>query len=94
MPVPHFTYHGDFFKADRQGIRGSFFDSDRVDLTVSLALSPPVSSDDITARTGMPDLKGTFVKVQIAVARGKKLSDKRETLKKKAVQRDLERELS
>ncbi len=38
--------------------------------------------------------KGTLVKVQIAVARGKKLSDKRETLKKKAVQRDLERELS
>ena len=60
LPVPHFTYHGDFFKADRQGIRGSFFDSDRVDLTVSLALSPPVSSDNITARTGMPDLKGTF----------------------------------
>jgi outer membrane scaffolding protein for murein synthesis (MipA/OmpV family) len=60
MPVPHFTYHGDFFKADRQGIRGSFFDSDRLDLTVSLALSPPVSSDDITARAGMPDLKGTF----------------------------------
>ena len=60
LPVPHFTYHGDFFKADRQGIRGSFFDSDRVDLTVSLALSPPVSSDNITSRTGMPDLKGTF----------------------------------
>ena len=60
LPVPHFTYHGDFFKADRQGIRGSFFDSDRVDLTVSLALSPPVSSDNTTARTGMPDLKGTF----------------------------------
>ncbi|UCV19004.1 MipA/OmpV family protein [Ferribacterium limneticum] len=60
MPVPHFTYHGDFFKADRQGIRGSFFDSDRLDLTVSLALAPPVSSDDISARTGMPDLKGTF----------------------------------
>jgi outer membrane scaffolding protein for murein synthesis (MipA/OmpV family) len=60
MPVPHFTYHGDFFKADRQGIRGSFFDSDRLDLTVSLALSPPVSSDNIAARTGMPDLKGTF----------------------------------
>lgn len=60
MPVPHFTYHGDFLKADRQGIRGSFFDSDRVDLTVSLALSPPVSSDDIRARSGMPDIEGTF----------------------------------
>ncbi|MBS1143865.1 MAG: putative outer membrane protein [Proteobacteria bacterium] len=60
FPVPHFTYHGDFLKADRQGIRGSFFDSDRLDLTVSLALSPPVSSDDIRARAGMPDLEGTF----------------------------------
>lgn len=60
MPVPHFTYHGDFLKADRQGIRGSFFDSDRIDLTVSLALSPPVSSDNIKARAGMSDLKATF----------------------------------
>jgi outer membrane scaffolding protein for murein synthesis (MipA/OmpV family) len=60
MPVPHFTYHGEFLKADRQGIRGSFFDSDRLDLTVSLALSPPVSSKDIDARSGMSDLKPTF----------------------------------
>lgn len=60
MPVPHFTYHGDFLKADRHGIRGSFFDSDRLDLTLSVALSPPVSSKDITARAGMSDLKGTF----------------------------------
>ncbi|KAB2924219.1 MAG: MipA/OmpV family protein [Dechloromonas sp.] len=60
MPVPHFTYNGDFFKADRHGIRGSLFDSDRVDLTVSLALSPPAPSDDIKARAGMPDLDATF----------------------------------
>lgn len=60
MPVPHFTYHGDFLKADRQGIRGSFFDSDRLDLTVSLALSPPASSEDIKARAGMSDLDATF----------------------------------
>ena len=60
LPVPHFTYHGDFLKADRQGIRGSLFDSDWLDLSVSLALSPPVSSDDLKARAGMPDLEGTF----------------------------------
>jgi len=60
IPVPLFTYHGDFFKADRHGIRGSFFDSDRVDLTVSFALSPPAPSDDIKARHGMPDLEATF----------------------------------
>ena len=60
MPVPLVTYHGDFFKADRHGIRGSFFDSDFVDLTVSLALSPPASSNEIIARKNMPDLEGSF----------------------------------
>ncbi|MFZ2267620.1 MAG: MipA/OmpV family protein [Azonexus sp.] len=60
MPVPHFSYNGDFFKADRQGIRGSFFDSDRLDLTVSMALSAPASSKDVAVRAGMPDLNGTF----------------------------------
>lgn len=60
VPVPLFSYHGDFFKADRHGIRGSFFDSDFVDLTISLALSPPGSSSDIKARSGMSDLEATF----------------------------------
>lgn len=60
LPMPFFTYHGDFFKADRHGIRGSFFDTDRLDFTVSLALSPPASSDDIKTRSGMPDLDATF----------------------------------
>lgn len=60
MPIPFFTYHGDFFKADRHGLRGSLFDSDRLELTISLALSPPASSDKIKARSGMPDLEATF----------------------------------
>lgn len=59
MPVPYFTYHGDFLKADRQGIRGSLFDSDRVDFTLSLSASPPTKSDDVAVRSGMPDLKPT-----------------------------------
>lgn len=59
MPVPYFVYHGDFLKADRHGIRGSLFDSDRVDLTLSFSASPPTKSDDVAARTGMPDLKPT-----------------------------------
>ncbi len=37
--------------------------------------------------------KGTLVKAQIAIARGKKNFDKRETLKKKAVTRDIERDV-
>ena len=60
MPVPYFTYHGRILKADRHGVRGRLFDSERLELTVSGALSPPASSDDITARAGMPDLKATF----------------------------------
>ena len=60
MPVPHFTYHGDFLKADRHGLRGTFFDNDRLELTLSAALSPPASSDDIEARKGMQNLDATF----------------------------------
>ncbi len=59
IPFPYFVYRGDFFKADRDGIRGIFLDSDRVDLTVSLGASLPVSSDDNQARQGMPDLEPT-----------------------------------
>jgi outer membrane scaffolding protein for murein synthesis (MipA/OmpV family) len=59
LPVPYFTYHGDFLRADRHGIRGVLFDSDRIDLGISLAGSPPVGSDGTSARAGMPDLKAT-----------------------------------
>ncbi len=37
--------------------------------------------------------KGRKIKVEIAVVRGKKKYDKRETLKKKATQRDIDREV-
>lgn len=37
-------------------------------------------------------LKGGRVKVEIGLAKGKKLYDKREDLKKKAIERDMERE--
>lgn len=60
LPSPYFVYRGEFLKADREGVRAELFDSDRAELTVSLALSPPASSDDIRARSGMPDLKANF----------------------------------
>lgn len=59
LPVPYFTYHGRFLRADRHGIRGVLFDSDRIDLGISLAASPPVGSDRSGARAGMPDLDAT-----------------------------------
>ena len=49
LPVPFFSYHGNFFKADRHGIRGSFFDGELLDLKVSLGLSPPAGSKDSSA---------------------------------------------
>lgn len=59
LPIPYFTYHGEFLKADRQGIRGQLFETDRVDLTLSLSASPPTDSEDVAVRRGMPDLKPT-----------------------------------
>ena len=60
MPIPYFTYHGKILKADRHGMRGELFGSDRLDLTVSATLSPPAASEDIVARAGIPDLQATF----------------------------------
>ena len=60
LPLPYFIYRGDFFKADRQGVRGQLFDSDRVDLTVSASASPPTKSDDVAARADMPNLQPTL----------------------------------
>jgi len=59
LPVPYLIYRGDFLKADRKGIRGTFFDSERAELSLSLAASPPASSDHVDAREGMPDLEPT-----------------------------------
>lgn len=59
LPVPYFVYRGEFLKADRNGVRGRFFDSDRVELNVSMNASAPVDSKDNPARLGMPDLRPT-----------------------------------
>jgi len=60
LPMPYIVYRGDVLKADRRGVRGELFDSDRFELTLSAALSPPVSSDQVHARRGMPDLKANL----------------------------------
>lgn len=60
LPTPYFVYRGDLFKADRDGVRGIFFDSDRVELNISTSASIPVDSDDIKLRKDMPDLEPTL----------------------------------
>lgn len=57
LPVPYVVYRGDFLKADRRGIRGELFDSERIELNISVAASLPVDSSRNAARAGMPDLR-------------------------------------
>lgn len=57
IPFPYLIYRGEFLKADRHGIRGTFFGTDRIELNLSLGASLPVNSDDNRARQGMPDLE-------------------------------------
>jgi outer membrane protein len=60
FPIPYFVYRGDFLRADREGVRGTFLHSDRVDLDLSLGASLPVSSNKNDAREGMPNLKASI----------------------------------
>ncbi len=60
LPTPYFVYRGEFFKSDRHGIRGNLFESDRIELNLSLSASPPTKSDDVEVREGMPDLDSTL----------------------------------
>jgi outer membrane scaffolding protein for murein synthesis (MipA/OmpV family) len=59
IPFPYIVYRGTFLKADKDGIRGAFFDSDRIELNASVGASVPVSSSNNRARQGMPDLQPT-----------------------------------
>lgn len=57
LPVPYLVYRGEFLKADRRGVRGELFESERVELDLSAGASPPVDSTRNRARQGMPDLR-------------------------------------
>src|ERR1700733_10908151 len=60
LPVPYFIYRGDFFKADRNGVRGEFVKRDWVELSFSANATVPVDSNHDHARFGMPDLRSTL----------------------------------
>ena len=60
LPVPYFEYNGDFFKADRQGLRAQLLDSPRLQLSVSASGSPPINSDGVERRRGMTALKASL----------------------------------
>jgi MipA family protein len=59
VPVPAVTYRGTWLKVDRKGARALLFDSEQVEVDVSLAGSTPTRSKDNRARQGLPNLPGT-----------------------------------
>ena len=58
--IPVFVYRGDVIRAERGNLGARLFNSDDMELDLGFAASLPVSSDDIKARKGMPDL-GTLI---------------------------------
>ncbi len=60
LPIPYVVYRGEHLKADKDGVRSVLFDSDRFEVNLSLAASPPVDSNNIKARQGMPNLHSSL----------------------------------
>jgi MipA family protein len=58
LPIPTLWYYGKFLKSDRDGVRGTLFNQDRVELNLSGNATTPVRSD--RERSGMPNLKSTL----------------------------------
>jgi outer membrane scaffolding protein for murein synthesis (MipA/OmpV family) len=60
LPFPYLAYRGEHLKIDRDGMRARLFDTDRVEINISVNGAIPVNSDKSDARSGMPDLDPTF----------------------------------
>ena len=60
LPTPYVVYRGEYFKADKDGVRGVLFDSDLLEINLSVAASPPVNSGKVRVRTDMPDLSSSL----------------------------------
>ena len=71
FPVPYIVYRGDRLKVDRGGARGLLWDTERVELDVSIDGAVPVDSTDDGARAGMEELDpilelGPSLKIRLA----------------------------
>ncbi len=60
FPFIYPVYRGKFLQVDDRGIRGVFYDTDRLELDFSVDANTSVNSDDAGARAGMPDLDPTL----------------------------------
>jgi MipA family protein len=53
LPLPYFVYRGEVFRSGRDGVKGIFFRSGRLQSDVSMSGTPPVPRNN-EARDGMP----------------------------------------
>ena len=60
LPLPYVQYRGEIFRIDREGAHGRLFDSERVQLELSVAAGPPARDGNNGARQAMPDIDPTF----------------------------------
>jgi len=65
FPLPYLIYRGDILKIDRKGVYSQLFQSERVEVNISMDAGVPVRSGSNSTRSGMPDLDPT---VQIGPA--------------------------
>ena len=71
LALPFLIYRGEVLRADQSGIGARLLHTDAIEFDVGFALSLPARSDDVPARSGMPDLGplvefGPRVKVTLA----------------------------
>jgi len=60
LPFPCLVYRGDVLRIDRVDMRARLFDTDRVEINISVNGAIPVNCEDSDARSGMPDLDPTL----------------------------------
>lgn len=60
LPIPYLVYRGDFLRADDEGLRGLFVETDNFELNVSADASLNGDSDDNRLRDNMPGLESAF----------------------------------
>lgn len=60
LPIPYLVYRGEFLKADEEGLRGLLFDSERLELNISLNGTLTAIDGDNPARQGMAELRPTI----------------------------------
>lgn len=61
-PIPYIIYRGKFIQTDREGVRGQFLQSDRLELNLSLSanITPESYKNRLRASLGLPELGSTL----------------------------------